>query len=205
MFTHKTFVLSISIIVLAICSTASTQQQSDETVDRVSPAPYNSPSENMPEDNLSVAYARACLRLAKAELAEAREQNRMVKKSVTDYDITRLIMQVRLAEQNLSHAEQGSDFSQSIKGHVELQSQLADYDLKAAEELRNKNERLITDAQIERLRSYAEVCRLRMKLTCDPVSALALVDHLHWETHRLSEEVLQLNRRIARLEESTNR
>ncbi|TWU17456.1 hypothetical protein [Bythopirellula polymerisocia] len=205
MFTHKTFVLSISIIVLAICSTASTQQQSDETVDRVSPAPYNSPSENMPEDNLSVAYARACLRLANAELAEAREQNRLVNKSVADYDIKRMLLQVRFAEQNLSHSEQGADFSQSILGHVTLQSQLANHDLKAAEELRNKNENLITDAQLERLRSYAEVCRLRTELTSDPVSTLTLVDHLHWETHRLSEEVLQLDRRIARLEETTNR
>ncbi|QEG34761.1 hypothetical protein [Bythopirellula goksoeyrii] len=205
MFTHKTLLLASSIIVLAICSTASTQQQGNNTVERGSASPQGSPSQNIPEDNLSVAYARACLRLAKAEVAEAREQNRLVSKSVTDYDISRLLLQVRFAELNLSHAEHGADYSQSILQHIALQSELANFDLKIAESLRSKNENLITDVELERLRSYAEVCRLRMKMTSDPVSTLSLVDHLHWETHRLYEEILQLDRRIARLEEIMNR
>ncbi|TWU28474.1 hypothetical protein [Bythopirellula polymerisocia] len=111
MFIQKTLRISIALVVLAMCSTATTQQQGDDSGDSVSPAPRNSPSENMPEDNLSIAYARTCLRLAKAELAEAREQNRLVNKSVADYDIKRMLLQVRFAEQNLSHLEQGADFN----------------------------------------------------------------------------------------------
>lgn len=205
MITQKTLRLAISILVLTACSTASTQQQSNVKSEHETPAPQNSLSNNNPTDNLSVAYARASLRLAKAELAETREQNQRVKNSVTEYDFKRLLLQVRFAEQNLSYAEHGADYSQSIVQHIALQSQLADFDLETAESLRSKDESLITDVQLERLRSYAEACRLRMKMTSDPVSTLSLVDHLHWETHRLSEEILQLNRRIARLEELANR
>jgi len=156
-------------------------------------------------DKLSVAYVRACLKLAEAELEEAEEQNRRSKKSVTDYDLKRLQLHVRFAQQNLSIAEQGADYGQLIVGHIEMQSHLAELDLKTSEELHQKNTSPVTGMQLERIRRYAEVCRLRLQLIRDPVSALEIVDHLHWETHRLSEEMLLLNRRVERLEETAMR
>ena len=153
-------------------------------------------------DSLSVDYSRACLRLAQAELAEALEQNRRFANSVTDYDLARLRLHVRSAQQNVSYAEQGADHSQTIIGHVELQAELAQLDLEAARRLRKKHQDSVSDAQLERLRVYAQVCELRAQLVRNPVSALTLMDHLHWETHRLSEELLLLNRRVERLEET---
>jgi hypothetical protein len=154
---------------------------------------------------LSVAYARACLKLAEAELDEAEEQNRRSKKSVTDYDLKRLQLHVRFAQQNFSIAEQGGDYGQSIVGYIKMQSHLAELDLKTSEELHQKYASPATEVQLERIRRYAEVCRLRLELIRDPVSALEIVDHLHWETHRLSEEMLLLNRRVERLEETAMR
>ena len=171
----------------------------------VAPAQEATPSEKADSGELSVEYARACLKLAEIELAEAVEQNRRSKNSVADYDLERLRLHVRFAQQNLSYAEQGADHSQSIIGHIEMQSRLAELNLRTAEDLRQVGTSPITDLQLERLRSYSDVCRLRLELIRDPVSALKIVDHLHWETHRLSEEVLLLNRRVERLEETVMR
>ena len=112
----------------------------------------------------------------------------------------RLRAHLRSAEQNVSFAEQGADTSLSILGHIELQSQLADLELRMTEELHKQNDTLLAAARLERLRAYAEVLRLRVDLARAPDSTLRLLDHLHWETHRLSEEILLLNRRIERLE-----
>ena len=97
---------------------------------------------------LSVAYARACLKLAEVELAEAGEQNSRSKNSVSNFDVERLQLHVRFAQQNLSYAEQGADYSQSIIGHIEMQSRLAELDLKTAGELRQKHLSPITDCSL---------------------------------------------------------
>ena len=169
------------------------------------PAKENDRSPGESGDRLSVEYARACLKLAEADLAEARQQNQRVKNSVAEYDIERLELHRQFAEQRFSLARQGADYSESIRKYIDLQARLADFDLKTAKELRERQLAPITDAQLERLAAYAEVCRLRSELSQSPASPLELVEHLHWETHRLSEEILLLNRRIEQLEESTRR
>lgn len=169
---------------------------------RLSPAQEHSPTDNAMSGQLSIAYARASLRLAKAELAEAQEENRRYKNSVTQYDIERLRLRLRAAEQNVSYAEQGADASQSILGHVELQSRLAELELRIAQELHQNNVEFFSEPQLERLQAYAELFRLRVELVRHPVSPIDLIEHLHWETHRLSEEILLLSRRIERLEET---
>lgn len=166
----------------------------------LAPANETPPPGTGTAEKLSVDYARACLRLAEAELDEAREQNTRVENSVTAYDLKRLQLHVRSAKQNVSFAEQGADASHSILGHIELQARLSEWDLKSAETLRETKGDAISDAQLERLRSYAEVCRLRMELVRNHVGTLQLFDHLHWETHRLNEEMLLLHRRVERLE-----
>ena len=156
------------------------------------PAQEDSKKENSDACDLPVAYARACLRLA-----EAREQNRRSKNSVTDYDLERLQLRVRFAQQNHSYAQQGADYSLAIVGQVEMQIELAELDLKAAEEMRRNHPSAIRDLQLERLRSYAEVCRLRLELIRNPVSTWKIVDHLHWETHRWTAyEALRFNMKM---------
>jgi hypothetical protein len=169
----------------------------------LAPANETPPPVTGTADTLSVDYARACLRLAEAELAEAREQNIRVENSVTAYDLKRLQLHVRSAKQNVSFAEQDADASHSVLGHIELQARLSEWDLKSAETLRKQKGDAISETQLERLRSYAVVCRLRMELARNHVGTLQLFDHLHWETHRLNEEMLLLNRRVERLEATT--
>ena len=154
-----------------------------------------------PYRELAVEYARAALRLAEAELSEAVQQNAQRPRSVSQYDLERRRLHVQLAEQNLSDAQQGADCGQQIVGYMELQLHLAELDLKSEERLRNKHPELVSDTKLERLRSYTELCRLRLKLHGTQISPLQLVDHLHWETHRLAEEMLLLNRRVENLEE----
>jgi hypothetical protein len=168
----------------------------------LSPAQENASSEVHSAAELEIAYAGACLRLAKAELAEAEEENRRYKNSVTPYDLERLRHHVRAAEQNVSFAEQGADVSQSILGHVQLQSRLAGLELRIANELHQNDVEFFSAEQLERLQASAELLRLRVELVRHPASTLNLIEHLHWETHRLSEEILLLNRRIEKLEET---
>jgi len=154
-------------------------------------------------NELRVAFAAASLRLAAAELAEAEDLNRRVENAVAAFEVERLKKCVALAQNNYSYAQQGVDYSQSIAEYVQARAELAELDLKMAEEIRAKHPDHISDAELEKLRCYAEVCRLRVALSDEPVSTMSIVDHLHWETHRLGEEVLQLNRRLERLEKNT--
>ena len=166
-------------------------------------AEESAPSDYHERDAPRIAFADACLKLAESELAEASDLNRRVKNSVSEFDVQRLRLHVDLAKKNLSDAERGVDYSQSITGYMELRAQLAELDLKTAQDLQRDHPSSVTDAQLEKLRRYAEVCRLRVAMSDDPISALSIIDHLHWETHRLSEEVFQLNRRLERLERKT--
>lgn len=150
-----------------------------------------------------VAFAAACLKLAEAELAEAEDLNRRVENAVSEFEVERLKKCVALAQNNYSYAQQGVDYSQSIAEYVQARADLAELDLKMAEEVKAKHPDHISDAELAKLRCYAEVCRLRVALSDEPVSTMSIIDHLHWETHRLSEEVLQLNRRLERLEKKT--
>lgn len=154
-------------------------------------------------DEQRVAFAAACLKLARAELAEAEDLNQRVAKSVSEFEVERLRRCVALAQNNYSYAQQGVDYSQSIAEYVQARAELAELDLKLAEELKAQHPDDISELELEKLRRYAEVCRLRVALSAEPVSTMSIIDHLHWETHRLSEEILQLNRRLERLEKKT--
>ena len=114
-------------------------------------------------------------------------------------------MHAELARQRLALAERGFDFGELIKLHIEMQARLAEHDLESARQLRETTGDRVTDLQLERLASYAELCRLRVSLSQSQSGRLDLIEHLHWETHRLNEEVLLLNRRVERLEETALR
>lgn len=168
---------------------------------RVSLGQDQAPLQDYPYTELSVEIARAALRLAEAELFEAVQQNKQFPNSVSEYDLARRGLHVQFARQSLSDAEKGLDQSQQLIGYMKLRSRLADFDVDSTEELRSEHPELVSDARIEKMRSYAELCRLRLEIHSEPINQLQLLDHLHWETHRLSEEILLLNRRIDNLEE----
>ena len=151
--------------------------------------------------DLSVAFARACLDLAEADYAAAVAQNQLAKNAVADFDVARLQMQVEAARQNLADVQRGADYGRSIARHIELQAKLAELDLTTMKKLAATGAVQIADVQLDRLRRYAEVCKLRAELARNQTSPLSVMDHLHWETHRLSEEILLLARRVERLEE----
>ena len=128
---------------------------------RVSLGQDQAPLQDYPYTELSVEIARAALRLAEAELFEAVQQNKQFPNSVSEYDLARRGLHVQFARQSLSDAEKGLDQSQQLIGYMKLRSRLADFDVDSTEELRSEHPELVSDARIEKMRSYAELCRWR--------------------------------------------
>ncbi|HIE99484.1 MAG TPA: hypothetical protein EYG03_12055 [Planctomycetes bacterium] len=55
---------------------------------------------------------------------------------------------------------------------------------------------------IKEFRLKAEVAELRMAIWNNPeTNVLSLLDHMHWQLERVSEEVLDLQKRVDKLEE----
>jgi len=146
-------------------------------------------------------YAEACLQLADADLAEAESQNQQFKGSVAGYDLKRLRLHRDLLHEIVSQVRNGSDYGKAIAGYATLHARLAELDLEMADAARLQDPTSISDEKYERLRSQAKVKRLQVALAEDLAGGLSIVDHLHWETHRLAAEIVQLNRRVERLEE----
>lgn len=147
------------------------------------------------------AYAEANLRLAEADLAEAESQNLAVKNSVSKSDVERLRLHCDFAKETLEFLQNGGDYGELIGRYAELHHRVAKIDLAMAEAVRRESPDSISNARSERMRRSAEVYRLQAELARDPAAALSIIDHLHWETHRLASEIMQLNRRVERLEE----
>lgn len=58
-----------------------------------------------------------------------------------------------------------------------------------------------SDLQIRELRLKAEVAQLRLAIWSNPgINLLSLLDHMHWQIERVSEEVLDLQKRVEKLE-----
>lgn len=161
----------------------------------------SAPSNAEQKQKAWIDYVEACQKLADADLAVAESESRRVQGSVSEYDLQRLQLRKNLLQKATSLVRQSADFGEIMSLYAEEQSQLANLDLKSAEEARRKNPGSVSDAQLERIRCNAEVCRLRMALAREPVGALSIIDHLHWETHSMMAEIMRLNRRVARLEE----
>lgn len=161
------------------------------------------PSNDNQRNKAWTEYMEACVKLAAADLAVAESQNRQFKASVSEYDLQRLRLHRDFVQKEMSLVRQGGDYGDVIARYADLSAKLAELDVKSAEEARRKNPGSISDEQYERIRRNADVCRLQVALARDPAGALSIIDHLHWETHRLTAEVMRLNRRVDRLEEIT--
>lgn len=148
-----------------------------------------------------VAYAEANLRLAEADLAEAESQNLAVKESVSKFDVERFRIHRDFAKETMEFLRNGGDYGELIGRYADLHHRVAKFDLAMAEAVRRDSPGSISSARFERMRRSAEVYRLQAELARDPAAALSIIDHLHWETHRLAAELMQLNRRLERLEE----
>jgi multidrug resistance efflux pump len=147
------------------------------------------------------AYAEANLRLAEADLAEAERQNRAVKDSVSKFDVERLRLHCDFAKETVEFLRNGGDYGELLGRYAELHHRMAKFDLAMAEAVRRESPGSASNARLERMRRHAEVYRLQAELAQDPAAAVSIIDHLHWETHRLAAELMQLNRRVERLEE----
>lgn len=127
------------------------------------PAPIRAPPANEAERHDSwVAYAEASLKLAEADVAEAESQNRRVEDSVSEYDLERLRLHRRFAQETLSFVRQGGDYGELTARYADLYARLANLDVVTAEAARLIDPAAVSDDQYERMRRNAEVCRLQV-------------------------------------------
>ena len=57
------------------------------------------------------------------------------------------------------------------------------------------------DFEMAELRLKSEIAKLRLEIWSHPgTNVLSLMDHMHWQLERVSEEVLDLQRRVDKLE-----
>jgi hypothetical protein len=150
---------------------------------------------------LWIDYMEANLKLAETDLQLARLSNKRSHGSVSEFDVQRLELQRDYFDHARSLLNQGHDFGDVAAGYAELNAKLAKLDLESAEKSSQIQPGSISAALLERARHHAEVCRLQAQLARQPAEGSTLGTHLHYETHRLAAEVMQLNRRVSRLEE----
>ncbi len=152
----------------------------------------------VPEEPVAVRYARASLELAKIELKKLEEQNKKVPRVIPAIIVARAKMNIKVAEAQVEQAI-GPSAAGTANAHIhyaEERVKVAELEFEKAREARQKNPDAVIDLEVERLGLVAETARLRLAMWRDPVYLPSLLDQMQWELDRLSEEVLELNKRV---------
>ncbi len=153
---------------------------------------------NPPEEPVAVRYARASLELAKIELKKLEEQNKKVPRVVPAIIVERAKMNVKVAEAQVEQAigpSAGGTANVHIR-YAEERVKVAELEFEKAKEARRRNPDAVIELEVERLRLVAETARLRLAMWRDPVYLPSLLDQMQWELDRVSEEVVELNKRV---------
>jgi len=153
---------------------------------------------NPAEEQVSVRYARASLELARIELQKHLEQEKKVPRGIPAIVIERSRMNVKVAEAQLEQA-----LLPATSGTIHVQVRYAEERVKIAEleyeqakKARLLNPNAVLELEVERLGLVAETARLRLAMWRDPVYLPSLLDQMQWQLDRLSEEIIDLNKRF---------
>ncbi len=150
------------------------------------------------EEPIAVRYARASLELAKIELKKLVEQNKKVPRAVPAILVERAKMNVKVAEAQLEQAV-GPSAAGTANVHIryaEERVRVAELEFEKAKEARRRNPDAVIELEVERLGLVAETARLRLAMWRDPVYLPSLLDQMQWQLDRLSEEIIELNKRV---------
>lgn len=149
-------------------------------------------------EELAVRYAQASLKLAEIDLRKAEEQNKKVPRTIPQVIVERLRRNVAVSEAQLEQALQPSAGG-AVNVHVryaEERVRIAELEIEKAQKARQRDPDAVPAVEVERLALAADVARLRLDMWRNPVYLPSLLDQMQWQLDRLSEEVIDLNKRV---------
>ncbi len=156
------------------------------------------PRGNFSQEPISVRYARASLELAKVELKKLMNAEKEVPRVIPPIILERAKANVKVAEAQLEQAllpSTGGAVNVHIR-YAEERVKVAELELEKARKAKARNPNAVLDVEIERLELVAETARLRLAMWRDPVYLPSLLDQMQWQLDRLSEEIIELNKRV---------
>lgn len=151
--------------------------------------------------DVNVRYFQANLELATHDLQVASNANRRIPNMTSKLTMIRLQNQVKVAEKLLEQAmtRDVDDLHMAHLQSVENDLDLAERQLKWAEEVSQKHSGSVRDDQLERLRLSAELARLAFQRAKSPEITADPMNHVQWQIDRLRSEVLSLQVEFERI------
>ena len=153
-------------------------------------------------DNLAADYAQACLELAEIEVKRAESMNRRVPNIVPHLRLEGLKRNVQLAQHQLRVAESyNNDVTNLVQlAFCEATAKDALERYRIAERARNQDPKAVSAFELESLRLKAKTTNLRYRMWKERSYVPSMVDQMQWQINRLTEQIVELNDRIAALE-----
>jgi hypothetical protein len=147
-----------------------------------------------------VRYAQSYLDLTKHELKVAEQ----IKQSISAHSLEQKRSDVKVAEEQLRVVSSpvGETETTPIRlRFAEEDAKHARNDYMKAVAAQKGNKAAFTDSQVETFRLKAEVAKHRLNVMSNPAHMMSLLDHMHWEINRLSEDLLALQSQVEELKE----
>jgi hypothetical protein len=150
--------------------------------------------------DLNVSYAQACVRLAEAELQMSQEMNVMAANTVPKMRIDWLQANLEFARKQLEVAQeyQHGATMPLQRVHAEKTAALAERELAEAIFVHNNSPGRISELNVKRLRAKADIAELRLRMWRSDKYVHSLIDQMQWQIDRLTEQIIELNHRVAR-------
>lgn len=158
-------------------------------------------SESGDSPSIQVRYHDVLVQLAEVEVKAAAELNRKTPNAVAQQTMDRLRTNAAVARQLHERATRGyADMPEAHVLYADARAQLAESDYRSAVKLRERNPNSMPELKLERIRLSAELANLRVEMWKHPESLTSLVDQMQWEIDQMSQEILDLHKRVERLE-----
>ncbi len=153
-------------------------------------------------DSIAIEYAEACLELAKVELARAESLNRRVPNIVPRIRMDGLKRGVQLAQEQVRVAQ---SFGNIVNNPVQLAfcetvAKDAQQRYTIAEQTRSQDPEAVSALELESLRLKAKTTNLRYRMWKERPYVPSMVEQMQWQINRLTEQIVELNDRLATLE-----
>ena len=189
----KNCVPALALMLVLTWSAVGISQQSNEQQS-------NEQQSEQTQRELMVKHAKAVLELAEVELEQALKLNKDGKQHVPRLAVERLRSNLSVAQEQLKQAviaSTGGPEQVRIR-HAEEKARLAKLDLDAAEKMVNNG--TISKLEFRRLELRHELAELRLALLKQPGTFMTLMDSMDRKLDRFGEEILELDRRVTKLE-----
>lgn len=153
------------------------------------------------QDKIRERHAALCLELAEIQLEKRLELNRRMPDLFTEEELRRYRMNVNVAKRHLVAVHRDGDALEIHLQHAREQADVAQAKYRDAMKAVEKMPNVYSKYEMAEFRLQAEIAKLRMEIFEHPENnVLSMMDHVHWQLERVSEEVLELQRRIDKLE-----